>query len=117
MNANSYLLNTPDLAHKLRLNHTQAEKVLWAQLRNNQLGFKFRRQYPIDKYIVDFVCVKSNLIVEVDGGQHNAEIDKERDDYLKSCGFEILRFWNNDVLQNIDGICAVISNTLKISKF
>ena len=71
-------------------------------------GFKFRRQQPIDKYIVDFVCFENRVIIEVDGGQHSAEKDIERDSYLKRHGFKVLRFWNNEVLTNISGVLEVI---------
>lgn len=73
-------------------------------------GLKFRRQQPIDNYIADFICFENRLIIEVDGGQHaeQKEKDIERDTYLQQQGFSVLRFWNNDVLQNIDGVLAVI---------
>ena len=73
-------------------------------------GFKFRRQEPIDNYIVDFVCFENRLIIEVDGGQHAAEKEKdiERDNYLMRNGFKVLRFWNNEVFTNIEGVLEVI---------
>jgi len=73
-------------------------------------GFKFRRQQPIDSYIVDFVCLGNRIIIELDGGQHatQKEEDIERDTYLRQHGFSILRFWNNEVLQNINGVLEVI---------
>ena len=73
-------------------------------------GLKFRRQQPIDNYIVDFVCFENRIIIEVDGGQHAAENnkDRDRDTYLKRYGFKVLRFWNNEVLQNTNGVLAVI---------
>ena len=74
-------------------------------------GLKFRRQQPIDKYIVDFVCFEHRIIIEVDGGQHAAENnnkDKERDTCLQRYGFKVLRFWNNEVLQNTNEVLAVI---------
>jgi len=73
-------------------------------------GLKFRRQQPIDNYIVDFVCFENRIIIEVDGGQHAAENNKdiERDTYLQRNGFKVLRFWNNEVLRNIDGVLEVI---------
>ncbi len=75
-------------------------------------GCKFRRQEPIGNYIVDFVCFEKKIIIEVDGGQHAIESreDKERDSLLKNDGFLILRFWNNEVLQNIEGVLEVIRN-------
>ena len=73
-------------------------------------GLKFRRQQPIDNYVVDFVCFEKRIIMEVDGGQHSSERNKdfERDDYLIRNGFKILRFWNNEVLQNMEGVLEVI---------
>ncbi len=73
-------------------------------------GLKFRRQQPIDNYIVDFVCFENHIVIEVDGGQHATEKEKdiERDIYLRRQGFKVLRFWNNEVLQNTNGVLAVI---------
>jgi len=73
-------------------------------------GLKFRRQQTIDNYIVDFVCFENRIIIEVDGGQHAAENnkDRERDTYLQRYGFKVLRFWNNEVLQNTKGVLEVI---------
>ncbi len=73
-------------------------------------GFKFRRQQPIDSYIADFICFENRIVVEVDGGQHAIEREKdvERDNYLSRHGFKVLRFWNNEVLQNIEGVLEVI---------
>ena len=95
----------------LRKRPTDAEKLLWKQLRLKQIeGFKFRRQQPIDNYIVDFVCFEKRIVIEVDGGQHatQSEDDIVRDTYLRQQGFKVLRFWNNEVLQNINGILEVI---------
>jgi len=99
------------LSKYLRSRPTEAEKLIWKHLRARQLeGFKFRRQQPIDKYVVDFVCFERRLIIEIDGGQHSTEKkkDEERDDYLRKNSFEILRFWNNEVLENINGVLEVI---------
>jgi len=99
------------LGKALRKRPTDAEQLLWSHLRMKQMeGLKFRRQQPIDNYIVDFVCFKNRIIIEVDGGQHAAENnkDRERDTYLHGYGFKVLRFWNNDVLQNIKGVLEVI---------
>lgn len=73
-------------------------------------GFKFRRQQPIDNYIVDFVCFENRIIIEVDGGEHAVENnhDRERDTYLQQYGFKVLRFWNNEVLKNTDGVLEAI---------
>ena len=91
-------------AKQLRRNLTEAEKILWTFLRNQQSGYKFRRQQPIDHYIADFVCLENRMIIEVDGGQHNAERDEPRTTYLEQQGFRVIRFWNNDVMTNQEGV-------------
>jgi len=98
-----------DFARELRQRQTDAEAMLWARLRDRQLaGVKFRRQQPIGDYIVDFVSLDKRIIVEIDGGQHGEEIQEERDAErtarLQSGGYRVLRFWNNDVLQNTEGV-------------
>ena len=98
-------------ARQLRKNQTEAEKKLWKYLKSKQVkGLKFRRQEPIGSYIVDFVCFENKLVIELDGSQHieDKENDIERDDWLKSQGFAVIRFWNNEVMNNIDGVLAVI---------
>lgn len=95
-------------AKDLRTGSTDTERVLWAYIRAKRLeGFKFRRQHPIGKYIVDFVCLEKMLVVELDGGQHSEpgkeEYDRERDNWLKKEGYFILRFWDNEVLMNAEG--------------
>ena len=100
-------------ARKLRKNQTDAEQLLWSKLRSKQVaGQKFRRQHPIGKYIVDFVCIDKNLIVELDGSQHiNASgYDNVRTNFLKTEGFEIIRFWNNEVFNETDAVMEVIYN-------
>ena len=99
------------LGKALRKRPTDAEQLLWSRLRMKQMeGLKFRRQQPVDNYIVDFVCFENRIIIEVDGGQHAAgnKKDRERDTYLKQYGFKVLRFWNNEVLQNTNAVLAVI---------
>ena len=94
-------------ARELRKNLTEAERTLWRYLRLRQFdGNKFRRQQPIGKYIVDFVCLEKKLIVEVDGGQHSEQVvyDSERNEWLERQGFRMLRFWNNQVLKEIDAV-------------
>ncbi len=98
-------------ARELRNNSTDAERLIWQHLRNRQLaGVKFRRQQPIETYIVDFVSFDKRIVVELDGGQHleNEEYDKRRDGCLCTNGFTVLRFWNNDVIGNIEGVLEVI---------
>ena len=100
-------------AKKLRNNPTEAEKHLWYVLRFEDLGVKFRRQTIIGRHIVDFVCFEKKLIIEIDGGQHaDNEGDKIRDQWFKAEGFEVLRFWNNDVLSNRDGVLQKIMERL-----
>jgi len=99
-------------AKDLRKHMTDAEKLLWKYLRRRQLGVKFRRQEPIGRYIVDFVCFEKRLVVEVDGGQHGGSYDDERDRWLNMQGFKVLRFWNNEVLKNIEGVLEVIGKEL-----
>jgi very-short-patch-repair endonuclease len=96
-------------ARRLRREATDAERRLWSRLRNRQLGgFKFRRQETIGRCIVDFACAECRLVVEADGGQHRNEVDADRTAYLSSLGWKVVRFWNNDILQNTDGVLEVI---------
>ncbi|HWA51125.1 MAG TPA: DUF559 domain-containing protein [Dongiaceae bacterium] len=100
-------------AINLRRNMTDAERALWRVLRDRKDGYRFRRQEPIDHYIVDFVCFKARLIVEVDGGQHSeSAADKRRDAYLESHGFRVLRFWNNEISSNFDAVHGAILDAL-----
>jgi len=98
-------------ARNLRKQSTEAEKLLWKNLRAKQLeGFKFKRQQPIGNYIVDFVCFEKGLVIELDGGQHAVEKEKDitRDHWLNTEGFKVLRFWNTDVLMNTAGVLEII---------
>ena len=102
-------------ARKLRRQQTDTEQKLWRLLRNRQLsGFKFRRQYKIGSYIVDFCCIEKKLIVELDGGQHLLEKDKDdlRTAFLNSKGFFVIRFWDHEVLQTPDIILERIAHGL-----
>jgi len=94
----------------LRRDATDAETKLWLALRDRRLGgFKFVRQNPIEPYIADFICRERKLIIEVDGGQHAENPrDTRRDAFLKADGFRVLRFWNSDVLSNLDGVLTTI---------
>ena len=101
-------------ARELRRNMTPAERALWQYLRKRQLGVKFRRQAPIGRYIVDFVCFEVKLVIEVDGAHHaNNPNDKVRDAWLASQGFRVLRFWNHEVLHNAEGVVSVILGATK----
>ncbi len=96
-------------ARALRANMTDAERVIWRYLRAEQMGVKFRRQAPMGRYIVDFVCFSHRLVIEVDGGQHaDSASDRVRDAFLVAEGFKVLRFWNNEVLQQLDGVLEVV---------
>jgi len=101
------------LARKLRSTLTDAESRLWLRLRRRQLdGFRFRRQQPIGRYVVDFFCPDAKLIVEVDGGQHAADTGA-RTRWLEGRGYRVVRFWNNDVLGNTDGVVEKIREALR----
>jgi very-short-patch-repair endonuclease len=102
-------------ARRLRRAMTDAETVLWRRLRDGQLdGIKFRRQVPLGGYVLDFYCEAEKLVVEVDGGQHadNPGPDAVRTAWLESCDCRVIRFWNHDVLQNVDGVLETILMTL-----
>jgi very-short-patch-repair endonuclease len=103
-------------ARQLRRNPTEVERLLWQRLQFWQVaGFKFRRQQALGDYIADFICFERRLIVEIDGGQH-ADLgiyDAKRDAWLRDQGFIVLRFWNSDVLQNMDGVLQVIGENLR----
>jgi very-short-patch-repair endonuclease len=95
-------------AAPLRRLATDAERLLWSRLRGRRLGWKFRFQHSIGPFVADFVCLERRLIVEADGGQHNPQADRARNAYLRNRGFRIVRFWNNDILQNIDGVLETL---------
>jgi very-short-patch-repair endonuclease len=104
-------MNFTDKARLLRRNQTDVEQILWKQLRNRNLSnYKFRRQFPIEPYITDFVCLELKLIIELDGGQHADRInyDNQRSLFLEQRGFKIICFWNNDVIQNTAGVLEAI---------
>jgi len=101
-------------AKKLRSNMTDAEQRLCYRLRGNRFdGVKFKRQVPIGPFIVDFACMHRKLVLEIDGGQHSeSETDKRRDQWLRAQGFHVLRFWNNDVLQQTNSMLEMIMAAL-----
>ena len=108
-------LHKHSTAKVLRKNFTDTERLLWKYLRSKQMqGFKFRRQEPIGNYVVDFICQEKQLVIEVDGGQHSTKNirDNERDKWLKGQGYKLLRFWNNQVLMNTEGVLEVIRSYL-----
>ena len=102
-------------ARKLRRSSTDVEKKLWHRIRDKQIeDFRFRRQRPIGKFIVDFICIDARLIVELDGGQHaeNALGDSKRTEFLESLGYKVLRFWNNEVIENMEGVLERVREEL-----
>ena len=108
------------LAHAREMRHPQtpAEATLWRALRNRKTGFKFRRQHPIYRFIIDFYCAKAKLLIEVDGESHfepeQEEYDKLRTKYLEELGYKVIRFTNNDVRYNIDSVASKILQTIEI---
>ncbi len=104
-----------DFAKRLRHRSTDAERKLWHHLRNRRLaGYKFRRQHPLPPYVLDFVCLESNLVVELDGGQHLEQVahDQRRTAFLQSKGFQVLRFWDDDVLLKTEAVLEEILRQL-----
>ncbi len=102
-------------AKTLRRNLTEAEQRLWYHLRAHRfMNYKFKRQKPIGRYIVDFICMEHRLIIELDGGQHSEQVayDQQRDAWLRGQGYTILRFWNNDVMQQLEAVLEQIRCTL-----
>ena len=102
-------------ARALRRDSTDAERRLWAVLRDRRLaGYRFRRQYPVGDFVVDFACTKHNLVVEADGGQYSDnEADLRRTAFLQREGWRVVRFWNNDVLANTEGVVETILRALQ----
>ncbi|HET6586183.1 MAG TPA: DUF559 domain-containing protein, partial [Oleiagrimonas sp.] len=103
------------LQRRLRNNATDAERLLWRHLRGRQLdGCKFRRQHPFADYVLDFVCLERMVAVELDGGQHAEQLDADelRSVFLRKAGFRVLRFWNNQVFEETDGVLEVILGVL-----
>ena len=103
---------------ELRSSGSNAEKRLWSCLRNRQLlGFKFRRQHPVASFIVDFYCHEAKLVIEIDGGQHaergQSVYDARRTELLQAKGISVIRFWNNEVLQNLEGVLETIAAMLR----
>ncbi|MDX2094507.1 MAG: endonuclease domain-containing protein [Alphaproteobacteria bacterium] len=111
--AESHLI---ERSRTLRVASTEVEKRLWQRLRNRQLGVKFRRQHPLQGYILDFACENHKLGIELDGGQHNNDARKAQDTVrtgvLEQSGWHILRFWNNAVIENIEGVLEEIQHAL-----
>jgi len=102
-------------ARALRVDLTNAERKLWYALRDRRFaGYKFRRQVPVGPYIADFLCYEARLVIEVDGGQHaESARDTRRDRWFAQNGFRVLRFWNNEILQNLEGVWTVVFEALE----
>ena len=110
------LSGTVDRARELRRNSTDAEKLLWRELRQNFPEAKFRRQSPIPPYYADFLSFRHKLVVEVDGGQHDKHRagDAARTTHIERAGYRVIRFWNHEVLENCDGVLLTIAKTLAV---
>ena len=105
---------TQDAAKTLRRKMTDEEQALWFRLRGGRLdGWKFRRQHPIPPYIVDFCCMEAKLVVELNGSQHDADVDAARTAALERQGLQVLRFWDNQVLADIDSVLREILLTAR----
>jgi len=106
--------NLTGIARRLRENSTNTEQYLWKHLRNRQVeGFKFRRQQQLGKHIVDFVNLENKVVVEADGGQHvHNSNDKIRDEWLRAEGYKVLRFWDNEVFNNLESVLEFIRDDL-----
>jgi very-short-patch-repair endonuclease len=103
-------------ARRLRRDSTDVERLLWGSLRSRRFEeYKFRRQHPIGRYVVDFICPSQRLIIELDGGQHALlqGSDAARTAYLQKQGYRVIRFWNNEVLENLEGVLTMILLELK----
>lgn len=103
-----------DRARELRREMTVAERKLWQVLKGRGVdGHRFRRQHPLGPYVADFACLEAGVVIEVDGGQHqDSTTDQRRDSSMRGRGFKVLRFWNNEVLTNLEGVCSVIAQAL-----
>ena len=105
------------VARRLRKKPTEAEQRLWSRLRGDQLGARFTRQYPIGNAVVDFACRTLRLAIELDGGQHaDSDADEARTRMIDANGYRVIRFWNNDVLANTDGVLLAIAQELALAR-
>jgi very-short-patch-repair endonuclease len=108
-------MNSIEFARRLRQSSPDAERRFWLHIRNRRLaGYKFCRQLPIGPYVVDFVCKSARLIVELDGGQHAEQrrYDDRRDRFLSKLGYRVVRVWNSDVFENLDGVLSAVLREL-----
>lgn len=113
----SNLYSVRSQRRQLRTNATPQEVILWSRLKNNQLGFKFRRQHSFGKYIADFYCPEKGLIIEIDGSQHleQEKHDAERTKFFESRGLKVIRFWNNEINTNLEGVLMKIQECLQLA--
>lgn len=104
------------LSRRLRRDMTEAEKVLWRAFRARQFhGLKVRRQHPIGPFIADFAIIERRLIIEADGGQHDVACDHRRTAYLEAQGWIVVRYWNNEILENLEGVLEDLATRLSLS--
>jgi very-short-patch-repair endonuclease len=104
-------------AKELRRDQTDAEKRIWEKIRNSHLGMKFRRQAPVGPYVADFLCNDLKLVVEIDGGQHaESKKDEIRTKYLQGLGYHVVRFWNDEVMDNIEGVVDTLASVIEDRK-
>lgn len=113
------LVKKISFARQLRRNQTDVEQILWRQLRDRRFnGVKFRRQHPVGPYIVDFISLEKRLVIELDGGHHNSlqgkNKDKQRLAWLEQNNYNVLRFWNNELINDLDSVLFVINNALTL---
>jgi len=107
---------TDALVTRLRRNQTDVERLMWSNLRNRQLsGHKFRRQHRIGRYIADFACIEAGLVVEMDGGQHSGKDETDRTRHFADRGFVVIRFWNNEFIENRDGVLQAILEMVRLA--
>jgi BirA family biotin operon repressor/biotin-[acetyl-CoA-carboxylase] ligase len=104
------------VARKLRLQSTDAEKLLWSRIRSRQLGAKFVRQFPIGPHVANFACRSAHLVIELDGGQHGEAIDAARPALIEAHGYRVIRFWNNEVMENLEGVLSVLVRELELAR-
>ena len=105
------------VARRLRRDMTEAERRLWSQLRSSQMGVKFTRQFPIGDHVVDFACRSLRLAIECDGGQHSENpVDDIRTAAIEAHGYRVIRFWNNDILANTEGVLIRIAEEIALAR-
>ncbi len=112
--------NQIENSRQLRKNMTPQERKLWCIIRNRQFfGYRFRRQFPIGQYIVDFICREKKIIIEIDGGQHNEikniQYDNKRTEYLMTEGYKVIRFWNNEIDKNLVGVYEKLKEVFNVT--